>query len=194
MRITVLAVGRQRPPYVDDAQHYLKLLGRYARVEVVELRDEDRLGRRRNLRRTVFRLAVVRDDDVLKDAQGFGGKTLAGIPAGDRRLELQPDHAAHDVTDQVAIIGVTEPAFPRQFGCLRQVVQEQPHQHDVTIEMRVQRQRDVRDLEQLQRVFKQTADPCVMQRHRGGRETEVRHQVFIIDVRIGKRSHRGMLE
>jgi 23S rRNA (pseudouridine1915-N3)-methyltransferase len=46
VRIVVLAVGRLRPPYVDDVQHYLKLLGRYARVEVVELREDEQIARR----------------------------------------------------------------------------------------------------------------------------------------------------
>lgn len=46
MRYVVLAVGRLRAPYVDDVEHYLKLLGRYAKVEVIEVREEDRLERR----------------------------------------------------------------------------------------------------------------------------------------------------
>ncbi len=46
MRIIVLAVGRLRPPYVDDAQHYLKLLGRQARVESIEVRQEEQLAAR----------------------------------------------------------------------------------------------------------------------------------------------------
>ena len=40
MRLIVLAVGRLRPPYADDVQHYAKLLGRYARLELVEVRDD----------------------------------------------------------------------------------------------------------------------------------------------------------
>ncbi len=46
MRITILAVGRLRPPYVDDVEHYLKMLGRYAPMDVVEVREGDDLGRR----------------------------------------------------------------------------------------------------------------------------------------------------
>ena len=46
MRIIVLAVGRLRPPYVDDVQHYLKLLARHARVEMIEVREEERLAAR----------------------------------------------------------------------------------------------------------------------------------------------------
>jgi 23S rRNA (pseudouridine1915-N3)-methyltransferase len=41
-----VAVGRLRPPYVDDVAHYLKMLGRYATVEVVEVREEDDASRR----------------------------------------------------------------------------------------------------------------------------------------------------
>ena len=43
MRIIVLAVGRLRPPYADDVQHYLKLLARHARVEMLEVRQEERV-------------------------------------------------------------------------------------------------------------------------------------------------------
>ncbi|MCW3010945.1 MAG: hypothetical protein JWO90_1349 [Solirubrobacterales bacterium] len=40
MRLIVLSVGRLRPPYADDVQHYAKLLSRYARLELVEVRDD----------------------------------------------------------------------------------------------------------------------------------------------------------
>jgi 23S rRNA (pseudouridine1915-N3)-methyltransferase len=43
VRIIVLAVGRLRPPYADDVQHYLKLLARHARVEMIEVRQEERV-------------------------------------------------------------------------------------------------------------------------------------------------------
>jgi 23S rRNA (pseudouridine1915-N3)-methyltransferase len=46
VKVTILAVGRLRPPYVDDVEHYLKLLSRYAAVEVVEVREDDRVERR----------------------------------------------------------------------------------------------------------------------------------------------------
>jgi len=46
VRITVLAVGRLRPPFVDDVAHYAKLLSAHARVELVEVREEDRAARR----------------------------------------------------------------------------------------------------------------------------------------------------
>ena len=39
MRTLVLAVGRLRPPYADDVQHYQKLLARHARLELIEVRE-----------------------------------------------------------------------------------------------------------------------------------------------------------
>ena len=46
MRYTVLAVGRLRPPFADDVAHYEKLLRRQARVEIVEVREDEALARR----------------------------------------------------------------------------------------------------------------------------------------------------
>ena len=46
MRIVILAVGRLKPPFADDAEHYLKLLAPKARVEVLEVREDERLARR----------------------------------------------------------------------------------------------------------------------------------------------------
>jgi 23S rRNA (pseudouridine1915-N3)-methyltransferase len=40
VRTIVLAVGRLRPPYADDVQHYRKLLARYTRLELVEVRED----------------------------------------------------------------------------------------------------------------------------------------------------------
>ena len=46
MRLIVLAVGRLRPPYADDVQHYHKLLARHARLELIEVRDDEAVARR----------------------------------------------------------------------------------------------------------------------------------------------------
>jgi len=40
VRTIVLAVGRLRPPYADDVQHYQKLLARHTRLELVEVRED----------------------------------------------------------------------------------------------------------------------------------------------------------
>ena len=46
MQYTVLAVGRVRPPFVDDVQHYQRLLARHARVTVIEVREDEQVERR----------------------------------------------------------------------------------------------------------------------------------------------------
>ncbi|TMK64919.1 MAG: 23S rRNA (pseudouridine(1915)-N(3))-methyltransferase RlmH [Actinobacteria bacterium] len=46
MRTTVVAVGRTQPPYADDVQHYQKLLARHTRLELVEVREEQRVDGR----------------------------------------------------------------------------------------------------------------------------------------------------
>jgi 23S rRNA (pseudouridine1915-N3)-methyltransferase len=46
MRISVIAVGRLRPPFQDDVEHYRKLLGGHVRVELIELRDDERVPQR----------------------------------------------------------------------------------------------------------------------------------------------------
>jgi 23S rRNA (pseudouridine1915-N3)-methyltransferase len=46
VRYLVLAVGRLRPPFSDDVEHYHRLLRRQARVEIVEVREDEALERR----------------------------------------------------------------------------------------------------------------------------------------------------
>jgi 23S rRNA (pseudouridine1915-N3)-methyltransferase len=40
MKYTILAVGRIRPPFADDLEHYRRMLSGRTRVELIELRDE----------------------------------------------------------------------------------------------------------------------------------------------------------
>jgi 23S rRNA (pseudouridine1915-N3)-methyltransferase len=46
VRILVVAVGRLRPPFSDDVQHYQRLLARHVRLELIEVREDDRVARR----------------------------------------------------------------------------------------------------------------------------------------------------
>jgi 23S rRNA (pseudouridine1915-N3)-methyltransferase len=46
MKLTVLSVGRLRPPYLDDVAHYTKLLTRHAKLELVEVREDERVAKR----------------------------------------------------------------------------------------------------------------------------------------------------
>ena len=70
MRIIVLAVGRMRAPFADASAHYLKMLGRHARVEVSELREDEGVERRIPTRAHV----------ILLDPGGrqFGSEAFAG--------------------------------------------------------------------------------------------------------------------
>lgn len=40
MKVTLIAVGKARAPYLDDIAHYEKLLRPYVKLESVELRDD----------------------------------------------------------------------------------------------------------------------------------------------------------
>src|SRR3954454_5541387 len=46
VKLVVVAVGRLRPPFADDIQHYQKLLARHVRLELIEVRDDEHLARR----------------------------------------------------------------------------------------------------------------------------------------------------
>jgi 23S rRNA (pseudouridine1915-N3)-methyltransferase len=46
VKYTVLAVGRLRAPFADDVAHYHRMLTRKARVELVEVREDEQVERR----------------------------------------------------------------------------------------------------------------------------------------------------
>jgi 23S rRNA (pseudouridine1915-N3)-methyltransferase len=46
VKYTVLAVGKVKPPYADDVEHYRRLLAKQARVDLVEVADDAALARR----------------------------------------------------------------------------------------------------------------------------------------------------
>src|SRR5215212_5317584 len=46
MRISVIAVGRLRKPFQDDVEHYRRLLAGLARVELIEVREDERVPKR----------------------------------------------------------------------------------------------------------------------------------------------------
>jgi 23S rRNA (pseudouridine1915-N3)-methyltransferase len=107
VQVVVISVGRLRAPYVDDVAHYAKLLGRYTRLEQVELRDTpsrgegggDRLANR--LPRGAFVSLLAADGEQL-DSIGFArfiearresARDLAFVIGGAHGLELpQCDH------------------------------------------------------------------------------------------------------
>lgn len=94
MRILVLAVGRLRPPYVDDVQHYQKLLAGHAKLELIEVRADEDVSRRIPDRSYKVLLAA---DGRSYDSEGFShfledrrqsGMSLCFIIGGPRGLDM----------------------------------------------------------------------------------------------------------
>ena len=94
MRTIVLAVGRLRPPYQDDVQHYRKLLARYTRLELVEVREDQTVEGRVPDR--AFVVLLDSEGDQL-DSMAFSrwledrrqsGRDLCFVIGGPRGLDL----------------------------------------------------------------------------------------------------------
>jgi 23S rRNA (pseudouridine1915-N3)-methyltransferase len=112
VKYTIVAVGRMRPPYVDDAAHYAKLLRGHARVEVVELKDDADVARRLPERAHVVLLDV---GGCSRDSAGFarwleerrqagrdvcfviGGATGLELPEAQERLSFGPMTFPHQL-------------------------------------------------------------------------------------------------
>jgi 23S rRNA (pseudouridine1915-N3)-methyltransferase len=43
MRISLIAVGRLRPPFRDDVEHYRKMLAGHVKVDHVEVREDEKV-------------------------------------------------------------------------------------------------------------------------------------------------------
>ncbi len=95
MRIIVLAVGRLRPPFADDVQHYRTLLGRHARVELLEVREEERVERRLPERAFLCLLDSRGRSFTSEELSGFleerraSGRDLCFVIGGPRGLDLE---------------------------------------------------------------------------------------------------------
>jgi 23S rRNA (pseudouridine1915-N3)-methyltransferase len=118
VRIVVVAVGRLRPPFVDDVQHFQKLLARYARLELVEVRADEQVARR--LPERAFKSLLDREGEAL-DSVGFSrflearrqaGADLCFIVGGpfgldlegiDHRLSLGPITLPHQLARVVLL-------------------------------------------------------------------------------------------
>jgi len=94
MRTIVLAVGRLRPPFADDVQHYQKLLARHARLELIELRDEEKVDGRIPKRAYVVLLSPQgRTFDSIAfsrflEERRMSGQDLCFVLGGPRGLDL----------------------------------------------------------------------------------------------------------
>ena len=94
MRTLIVAVGRLRPPYQDDVQHYRKMLARYANVEAIELRDEEKVTGR--IPDDAYKVLLASDGvqmDSLQfadfiDKRRHSGRDLCFVIGGPRGLDL----------------------------------------------------------------------------------------------------------
>jgi 23S rRNA (pseudouridine1915-N3)-methyltransferase len=99
VRILVVAVGRLRPPFSDDVQHYQKLLARHVKLELIEVREDDHVSRR--IPERVFVSLLDREGEPL-DSLGFSrflearrqsGQDLCFVVGGPFGLQLDAvDH------------------------------------------------------------------------------------------------------
>ncbi len=90
----MLAVGRLRPPYADDVQHYQKLLAGHTRLELVEVREDEGVARRIPDRSFTVLLAADGRTYSSEDFSGFleqrrqSGMNLCFVIGGPRGLDL----------------------------------------------------------------------------------------------------------
>ena len=117
-----MAVGRLRPPFVDDVAHYAKLLSGHARLDLVEVREEERAPRRIPDGAYVSLLAT---DGRAMDSVGFARfieerrmsrRDLCFVIGGAFGVELEdPDHrlslGAMTLPHQLARVVLLEQLF-----------------------------------------------------------------------------------
>ena len=99
MRIIVVAVGRLRPPFADDVQHYKKLLAGHTRLEIIEVREDEQVHRRVPERAFV---SLLHREGEKPDSEAFAGfleerrrsgRDLCFVIGGPFGLDL--DHTDH---------------------------------------------------------------------------------------------------
>jgi 23S rRNA (pseudouridine1915-N3)-methyltransferase len=94
MRILVIAVGRLRPPFQDDVEHYRKLLAGTARVELIEVREDEKVPPRIPQRSHLVLLASNgREFDSIElsrwlEERRQDGRDLCFVIGGPRGLNL----------------------------------------------------------------------------------------------------------
>ena len=91
----MIAVGRLRPPYQDDVEHYRKLLAGHAKIDLVEVRQDEKVLPRIPERSYKVLLA---SDGLTLDSVRFSewleerrqdGRDLCFVIGGPRGLELE---------------------------------------------------------------------------------------------------------
>jgi 23S rRNA (pseudouridine1915-N3)-methyltransferase len=97
MRISLIAVGRLRPPYHDDVEHYRKLLAGHARVEIVEVREDEKVPPR--IPERAYTVLLASDGRTLDSVQFSewleerrrNGRDVCFVIGGPKGLELDAD-------------------------------------------------------------------------------------------------------
>jgi 23S rRNA (pseudouridine1915-N3)-methyltransferase len=99
VRIVVVAVGKLRPPFVDDINHYQKLIARHTRLELVEVREDEHVARR--LPERSFVSLLDRDGEMMDslrfseflERRRASGRDLSFVIGGPFGLDLdEVDH------------------------------------------------------------------------------------------------------
>jgi 23S rRNA (pseudouridine1915-N3)-methyltransferase len=97
MRISVIAVGRLRPPYQDDVEHYRKLLAGHAKVDLIEVRQDEKVAPR--IPERAYKVLLASDGRTL-DSLAFSewleersqeGRDICFVIGGPHGLELEAD-------------------------------------------------------------------------------------------------------
>ena len=92
----MIAVGRLRPPYQDDVEHYRKLIGGHVRLELIEVREDEKVPPRIRERDYVVLLSP---EGKSYDSHGFSdwmeerrrdGRDICFVVGGPKGLDL--DH------------------------------------------------------------------------------------------------------
>jgi 23S rRNA (pseudouridine1915-N3)-methyltransferase len=97
MRISVIAVGRLRPPYQDDIEHYRRLLAGHARVDLIEVRGDEKVPPR--IPERAFTVLLASDGRTLDSVQFSewleerrrDGRDLCFVIGGPKGLDLEVD-------------------------------------------------------------------------------------------------------
>jgi 23S rRNA (pseudouridine1915-N3)-methyltransferase len=97
MRIFVIAVGRLRPPYQDDVEHYRKMLAGHVKVELIEVRGDEKVPPR--IPERAFTVLLASDGDTFTserfaewlEERRRAGDDLTFVIGGPKGLDLQAD-------------------------------------------------------------------------------------------------------
>jgi 23S rRNA (pseudouridine1915-N3)-methyltransferase len=97
MRISLIAVGRLRPPYQDDVEHYRKMLAGHVKLDLVEVREDDKVPPRIPDRAVTVLLAsdgrALSSEDLSDwlEERRRDGRDVCFVIGGPRGLELEAD-------------------------------------------------------------------------------------------------------